>query len=167
MGKKFFHFPLLISLLGTVLLVLFYVFHWIADSELIACLLFCTGFIATGVAFSLLKEAKPCILQIGGLSALLGFTLWTLSVFHFLILRSFWEISLSLIAFALILGMFSQSHFSKTWNRITQIIIGLLCVFLIGIIGNIKHAWFYDVGIGLFVALAVLTLVGMLIGKRG
>ncbi len=162
MQKKFFHFPLFISLFGTILLGVFYFFNWIADSELISYSLFCSGFIATGISFSMLKDAKPTILKIGGIAAIAGFTLWIFIVFHFLTIRSFWEISLSLIAFALILGMYNQCQFSKTWNLISQIIVGLLCVFLVGVIGNIEHAWFYNFGIGMFVVFSVLTLVGVL-----
>lgn len=162
MGKNFFHYPLFISLFGTVFLGIFYFFNWITNSELISYSLFCAGFIATGISFSMLKDAKPAILKIGGIAAITGFTLWTFIIFHFLTIRSFWEISLSLIAFALILGMYSQCHFSKTWNLIAQIMVGLLCLFLVGIIGNMEHAWFYNFGIGVFVVFATLTLVGVL-----
>lgn len=162
MEKKFFHFPLIISLFGTILLSIFYFFNWVSDSELISYSLFCAGFIATGISFSMLKDAKPSILNIGGIAAIAGFTLWIFIVFHFLTIRSFWEISLSLIAFALILGMYSQCQFSKIWNLISQIIVGLLCVFLVGVIGNIEHVWFYNFGIGMFVVFSVLTLIGVL-----
>ena len=161
MEKNFFHYPLFISLFGTALLGVFYFFNWIADSELISYSLFCAGFIATGISFSMLKDANPSILKIGGIAAIAGFTLWIFIVFHFLSFRSFWEISLSLIAFALILGMYSQGHFSKTLKLITQITVGLLCVFLVGVIGNIQHAWFYNFGIGVFLVFVVLTLVGV------
>jgi hypothetical protein len=161
MEKKFFHFPLFISLFGTILLGIFYLLNWIADSELISYSLFCAGFIATGISFSMLKDAKPSILKIGGLAAIAGFTLWIFIVFHFLTIRSFWEISLSLIAFSLILGMYNQCQFSKMWNLIAQLLVGLLCVFLVGVIGNIEYAWFYHFGIGMFVVFSVLTLVGV------
>ena len=167
MQKNFFNYPLYLSLVGTFFGLIFYLFNWIEDSKVISYALFLVGFLATGISLAMLKNASLRIQQVASIAVIIGFTLWILSVFHALPIRSMWTISLSLIAFSLILGMYGLCHFSKTWNLIAQLVVALLFVFLIGIIGNVEHAWFYNFGIGVFVVFAVLTLVGVVarVGK--
>lgn len=167
MQKNFFNYPLYLSLVGTFFGLIFYLFNWIEDSKVISYALFLVGFLATGISLAMLKNASLRIQQVASIAVIIGFTLWILSVFHALPIRSMWTISLSLIAFSLILGMYGLCHFSKNLNLIAQLVVALLFVFLIGIIGNVEHARFYNFGIGVFVIFAVLTLVGVVarVGK--
>ena len=166
MQKNFFNYPLYLSLIGILFGVIFYLFNWIEDVKVVPYTLFLLGFVATGISLAMLKNAPLRLQQIASVSAIIGFTLWLLSVFHVLPVSSVWAVSLSLIAISLILGMYGMGNFSKRLKVIAQISMGLLLLFLLGIIFNVAYDWFYRFGIGVFIVFSIVTLVGVISSKK-
>ena len=166
MQKNFFNYPLYLSLIGILFGVIFYLLNLIEDASLVSYTLFLLGFLATGISLAMLKNATLRIQQIASISAVIGLTLWLLSVFQVLAIRSFWAISLSLIALSLILGMYGMGHFSKGLKIVAQITVALLILFLVGVILKVDSNLFYSVGIGVFIVFSIVTLVGVMSSKK-
>ena len=166
MQKNFFNYPLYLSLLATFFGLIFYLFNWIEDSKAISYALLLLGFLATGISLAMLKNASLRVQQVASLSAIIGFTLWLLSVFQVLSIRSYWAISLSLIAMALILGMYGMGHFSKGLKIVAQICVAILVAFLVGVVLKVESNLFYSVGIGVFIVFSIVTLVGVISSKK-
>lgn len=162
MQKNFFNYPLYLSLAGTFFGLIFYFFNLIEDSKVISYALFLLGFLATGISLAMLKNATLRIQQVASVSVIIGFTLWLLSVFHALPIRSMWAISLSLIAFSLILGMYGMCYFSKGLKIFAQFVVAILCLFLLGVIFKIDAPLFYSFGMGAFLVFSILTFLGVM-----
>jgi hypothetical protein len=166
MQKNFFNYPLYLSLIGTFFGLIFYLFNLIEDSKVISYALFLLGFLATGISLAMLKNATLRIQQVASISGLVGFTLWLLSVFHTLPIRSMWAISLSLIAFSLILGMYSLCNFSKGLQIFAQLVVVSLSLFLLGVIFKIDAPLFYSFGIVILGIFSILTFIGVFSSQK-